>query len=191
VGATAQATGKTVEKTAEKAADKASGKAANKPAAGDQAPKKAAGGYTFADIEAAYAANKKEFKREYGDVYKTAYLTAVTTWLVVVFLASKGCWEDTCGPSLLMTTSAFIFVMASLGIAHWVSKRSFPVSNRWVDIAGRVDGLSPYTMSFYRLWLRRKGYITLDEAHRFMVSERRHQKQARKEEAWRPIKPAV
>ncbi|MCK7497960.1 MAG: hypothetical protein MZW92_49980 [Comamonadaceae bacterium] len=68
MGANAQAAGKTVEKTAEKAADKASDKAANKPAAGDQAPKKAAAGYTFADIEAAYAANKKEFKREYGDV---------------------------------------------------------------------------------------------------------------------------
>ncbi len=189
MGATAQAAGITVEKTAEKAADKAAVKPGSK--AGDQPAKKAAAGYSFADIEAVFAANKKEFKREYGDVYKTAYLTAVTTWLVVVFLASKGCWEDTCGPSLLMTTSAFVFVMASLGIAHWVSKRSFPMNNRWVDIVGRVDGLSPYTMSFYRLWLRRKGYVTLDEASRFMVSERRHQKQARKEEAWRPLKANV
>lgn len=173
----------------EKTADKTAQKAANK--AEEAAARKAARAYGFADIEAAYDANKKEFKREYGDVYKTAYLTAVTTWLVVVFLASKGCWEDTCGPSLLMTTSAFVFVMASLGIAHWVSRRSFPVSNSWVDVVARVDGMSPYNLSFYRLWLRRKGYVTLDEARRFMVSERRHQKQARKEEAWRPLKPSV
>lgn len=140
-------------------------------------------------IEAAYLVNKKEFKKEYGDVYKTAYLTALATWLVVVFLASKGCWEDTCGPSLLMTTGAFLFVMVSLAIAHWVSKRSFPVNNDWVDTVARGQGMSPYNMSFYRLWLRQKGYITLDQARRFMVSERRHQKQMTKEEAWRPLKP--
>lgn len=146
---------------------------------------------SFDEIEKAYTANKKEFKREYGDVYKTAYLAATATWLTVVFLASKGCWEETCGPSLLMTTGAFLFVMISLAVAHWVSKRSFPVNNAWVDIVARGQGMSPYNMSFYRLWLRQKGYITLDEARRFMVSERRHQKQRIKEEAWRPAKPAV
>jgi hypothetical protein len=145
---------------------------------------------SFDDIEAAYRANKKEFKREHGDVYKTAYLAAIATWLTVVFLASKGCWEDTCGPSLLMTTSAFLFVKVSLGIAHWVSKRAFPVNNEWVDAVAKGQGMSPYNMSFYRLWLRQKGYITLEEARRFMVSERRHQKQRIKEEAWRPLKPA-
>jgi len=183
--ATVQAAGRTVEKTAQAAADKAAKNA------GDPSSKKAAKGPSFADIEASYAANKTEYKREYGDVYKTAYLTAITTWLVVVFLASKGCWEDTCGPSLLMTTSAFLFVMTSLGIAHWVSRRSFPMSNHWVNTVARVGGMSPYNLSFYRLWLRRKGYVTLDEARRFMVSERRHQKQARKEEAWRPMKATV
>ena len=145
----------------------------------------------FDNVENTYRENKKEYKREYGDVWRTAYLTAVATWLVVVFLAYKGCLPDTCGPSLLMTTGAFVFVMVSLGIAHWVSKRAFPVSNAWVDAVGRAEGLSPYNMSFYRLWLRRKGYVTLEEARRFMVSERRHQKQHRKEEAWRPATPVA
>lgn len=144
---------------------------------------------SFEDIETAYKVNKKDFKREHGNVYKTAYLAATATWLTVVFLASKGCWEDTCGPSLLMTTGAFIFVTVSLGIAHWVSKRSFPVNNDWVDAVARGQGMSPYNVSFYRLWLRQKGYITLEEARRFMVSERRHQKQVTKEEAWRPLTP--
>ncbi len=110
-----------MEKTAEKAADKAAAKPASK--VGDPSAKKAAAGYSFADIEAAFAANKKEFKREYGDVYKTAYLTAIATWLVVIVLAANRLLDDTCGLSLLMTTGAFVFVMASLGIAHWVSKR--------------------------------------------------------------------
>jgi hypothetical protein len=144
---------------------------------------------SFDDIETAYRENKREYKREYGDVWRMAYLTAIATWLVVVFLAGKSCLPDTCGPSLLMTTGAFVFVMVSLGIAHWVSKRAFPVSNSWVDAVGKATGLSPYNMSFFRLWLRRKGYVTLEEARRFMVSERRHQKQHKKEEAWRPLKP--
>jgi hypothetical protein len=153
-------------------------------------PRRVSQRVSFEDIERVYRDNRKEFKKEYGDVYRTAYLTGIATWLVVVFLASKGCWEDTCGPSLVMTTGAFFFVMVSLGLAHWVSKRSFPVNNAWVDIVPQVEGMSPYNMSFYRLWLRQKGYITLEEARRFMVSERRHQKQVRKEEVWRPAKPA-
>jgi hypothetical protein len=146
---------------------------------------------SFEDVERAYKDNRKEFKKEYGDVYRTAYLAAIATWLVVVLLAARGCVEDTCGPSLLLTTGAFLFVLVSLGIAHFVSKHSFPMSNDWVDAVAHADGLSPYNMSFFRLWLRRKGYITLDEARRFMVSERRHQGQRTKEEAWRPGGKAV
>lgn len=141
---------------------------------------------SFEEIESAFAVNTKEFKREYGDVWKTAYLTAIATWLVVIALAANNCLEETCGLSLLMTTGAFVFVMASLGIAHWVSKRHFPMNNAWIDAVSRSQGLSPYSITFYRLWLRRKGFVTLDEAQRFMVSERRHQMQRIKEEAWRP-----
>ncbi|MGB0128881.1 MAG: hypothetical protein WBP72_14680 [Rhodocyclaceae bacterium] len=137
-------------------------------------------------VEKAFASNKKDFKREYGDVWRTAYLTAVATWLVVIFLAGSNCFEDTCGLSVLMTTGAFLFVLFSVGIAHWVSKRHFPICNAWIDAVARSEGLSPYNLSFYRLWLRRKGYVTLEEAKRFMVSERRHQKQRTKEQAWQP-----
>lgn len=141
---------------------------------------------SFEKIEDAFTVNRKEFKREYGDVWKTAYLTAIATWLVVIALAANNCLDDTCGLSLLMTTGAFVFVMVSLGVAHWVSKRHFPMNNAWIDAVGRSEGLSPYSITFYRLWLRRKGFVTLEEAQRFMVSERRHQKQRIKEEAWRP-----
>jgi hypothetical protein len=146
---------------------------------------------SFDDVEHTFKANQREFKREYGDVWKVSYLTAIATWLVVVVLAANNCLDDTCGLSLLMTTGAFIFVMVSLFVAHWVSKRHFPMNNAWIDAVGRSQGLSPYTISFFRLWLRRKGFVTLEEAKRFMVSERRHQKQRVKEEAWRPpVKPA-
>ena len=141
---------------------------------------------SFEKIEDAFTVNRKEFKREYGDVWKTSYLTAIATWLVVIALAANNCLDDTCGLSLLMTTGAFVFVMVSLGIAHWVSKRHFPMNNAWIDAVAGSQGLSPYSISFYRLWLRRKGFVTLEEAQRFMVSERRHQKQRIKEEAWRP-----
>ncbi len=140
------------------------------------------------DVESTYKDNRKEFKKEYGDVYRTAYLAAIATWLVVVLLAARGCVADTCGPSLLLRMGAFLFVLISLVIAHFVSKRSFPMSNDWVEAVAHADGMSPYNMSFYRLWLRRKGYITLDEARRLMVSERRHQEQRTKEEVWRPGK---
>lgn len=136
-------------------------------------------------IETAFKSNQNDFKREYGDVWRMAYVTGLATWLVVIFLAGSNCFEDTCGLSVLMTTGAFLFVMFSLGIAHWVSKWHFPVCNAWIDAVAHAQGLSPYNLSFYRLWLRRKGYVTLEEAKRFMVSERRHQMQSTKEEAWR------
>ena len=41
------------------------------------------------DVESTYKDNRKEFKKEYGDVYRTAYLAAIATWLVVVLLAVK------------------------------------------------------------------------------------------------------
>jgi hypothetical protein len=137
-------------------------------------------------VEIAFKSNQKDFKKEYGDVWRTAYLTAVATWLVVIFLAGSNCFEDTCGLSVLMTTGAFLFVLFSVGIAHWVSKWHFPMCNAWIDAVAHSEGLSPYNLSFYRLWLRRKGYVTLEEAKRFMVSERRHQKQRTKEQAWQP-----